>query len=90
MHGRIICVPRLDDIWVGSTECLSQGDKREAIQYHGEGVTLGHSLTGEKDGAFGARLAPEDKLGGVTVGVESKPGTMGPPVSGGPEQGFPA
>jgi len=89
VHSSIVGIPRLDDIWVGPPECLGQGDKREAIQYHGEGVTLGHSLTGEKDGAFGARLAPEDKLGGVTVAIGDELGTMGPPVADGPEQGFP-
>ena len=51
---------------------------------------MGNSLAGEKDGAPGAGLAPEDKLGGVTVAVESKPGSVGPSVPGGPEQGFPA
>jgi len=90
MHGSIVCVPRLDDIWVGPTECLSQRDEREAIEDHGQGVALGNSLAGEKDGAPGSRLASEDKLGGVTVAVESKPGAVGPSVPGGPEQGFPA
>ena len=51
---------------------------------------MGNALAGEKDGAPGSRLAPEDKLARVTVAVESKPGTLGPPVPGGPEQGFPA
>ena len=47
---------------------------------------MGNSLAGEKDGALGTRLVLEDKLGGVPVAVESKPGTM----ADSPEQGFPA